>query len=105
MNEIIEFIVEYWLQELLVIMSGFIGYIVKELKKWKARQSAVENGVQALLRNELIRCYREYKKAGELSILDKENIEHMFKEYENLGGNGTVAQLIGELLNMPTNVK
>lgn len=64
----------------------------------------MENGVQALLRNELIRRYREYESKGEISIIDKENVEHMFQEYRNLGGNGTVAKMYEELLELPTKI-
>ena len=74
------------------------------LKRNKKKDLAIEEGVQALLRNELIRRYREYEQKGELSILDKENIEAMFTQYENLGGNGTVKHLMTELLELPTKV-
>ena len=70
----------------------------------KERQKAVENGVQALLRNELIRRYREYETKGEITIIDKENIEHLFTEYKNLGGNGTVAAMYEEILNLPIKI-
>lgn len=104
MEGLLEFILRYWLQELLLLISGSIGFIIREIKRQKARQKAVEQGVQALLRNELIRCYREYKEKESLSILDRENILHMFVEYKNLGGNGTVEKLINELLELPTNL-
>ena len=70
----------------------------------KAKEKAIEEGVQALLRNELVREYREYKAKGELSILDKDNIEAMFKQYKNLGGNGTVKHLVEEILELPTKI-
>ena len=57
-----------------------------------------------MLRNELIRRYREYETKQEISILDKENMEAMFKQYENLGGNGTVKKMYEELLNLPTKI-
>lgn len=82
------------------IATSIIGMIKKDRKKDKV----IENAVQALLRNELIRRYREYKTKGEMTILDKENIEHMFEEYKNLGGNGTVKELMDELLEVPTKV-
>ena len=71
---------------------------------FETKQKALEAGVQALLRNELVRRYREYEVKGEMSILDKENIEEMFKQYENLGGNGTVKQLMTELMHLPTKI-
>ena len=73
-------------------------------KEQERKNKAIENGVQALLRNELIRRYREYESKGEMSILDKENIEHMFNEYANLGGNGTVKKMYDELLGLPIKI-
>lgn len=100
----LEFITKYWLQEIFGAICIFIGYMFKRiLKLWK-RQQAIENGVQALLRNELIRRYREYEIKGEISILDKENITHMYEEYKNLGGNGTVEKLYDELLDLHTKI-
>ena len=100
----LEFILKYWLQELFAVVCMLIGYLFKKiLMLWK-RQQAIENGVQALLRNELIRRYREYEVKGEISILDKENITHMYEEYKNLGGNGTVEKLYDELLDLHTKI-
>lgn len=100
----IEFIIKYWLEFLFGVVIGVLGYVIKKLRGLYNKQKAVENGVQALLRNELIRRYREYELKGEMTILDKENIEHMFNEYENLGGNGTVKQMYEELLTLPIKI-
>lgn len=86
------------------ILGALIGFLSTHLKRNRKKDKAIEEGVQALLRNELIRRYREYETKGELSILDKENMEAMFKQYENLGGNGTVKHLMQELLNLPTKI-
>lgn len=85
-------------------LGAGIGFLSSKLKKNKAKEKAIEEGVQALLRNELVKEYREYKIKGELSIIDKKNIEAMFEQYENLGGNGTVKHLIEELLRLPTKI-
>ena len=74
------------------------------LKKNPMIDKAMELGVQALLRNELIRRYREYEQKGEISILDKENMEAMFLQYKNLGGNGTVKHMMDDLLELPTKI-
>lgn len=83
-----------------LISSLLITLVKKNAKKEKA----IENGVQALLRNELIREYRDYKTKGSISILDKENMEDMFEAYENLGGNGTVKELYDEAMNIETKI-
>lgn len=86
------------------ILGAIIGFISTKVKANSKKDKAIEEGVQALLRNELIRRYREYEDKGEMSILDKENMEAMFKQYENLGGNGTVKKMYKELLELPTKI-
>ena len=104
----IDFIIRYWLEFLFSGLLAFIGFGYKLLKNRQDEQDkknrAIENGVQALLRNELIRRYREYETKGEITIIDKENIEHLFNEYQNLGGNGTVKQMYEELLSLPIKI-
>lgn len=100
----LEFIIKYWLEFLFGGVSFVIVYLLKKIFSLYKRQVAIEQGVQALLRNELIRRYREYESKGEITILDKENIEHMFNEYKNLGGNGTVAKMYNELLELPIKI-
>jgi hypothetical protein len=104
----LEFIIKYWLETCFTIICGVFSFLLKKLatrqRDIKERQRAVENGVQALLRNELIRRYREYEIKGEITIIDKENMEHMFTEYENLGGNGTVAEMYKEILSLPIKI-
>lgn len=101
----IDFVVKYWLEIVFGLIVSLICYVVKKLKNKLEEQdiknTAIEQGVQALLRNELIRRYREYENKGEISIIDMENIEHMFEEYKNLGGNGTIAKMYEDMMNLP----
>lgn len=87
-----------------VVLGFVIGLISTKLKKNKMKDIAIEQGVQALLRNEIIRRYREFESKGEISILDKENLEEMFTQYKNLGGNGTVKKMMDDLLNLKTKI-
>jgi chemotaxis receptor (MCP) glutamine deamidase CheD len=110
-----EFIVKYWLEFLFGLIIGIIGYFVKKIKKKQEEQikkqkeqeeryKAMERGVQALLRNGIIKNYREAKIEGEIQMLDKENMEHMFEEYFNLGGNGLVVEVHEEFLKIPIKI-
>lgn len=105
MQMILELIIKWAIPFILgTIVTGIITYIKNKLSRDKKKDRAIENAVQALLRNELIRRYREYEEKGEISILDKENITHMYEEYKNLGGNGTVEKLYSELLDLHTKI-
>lgn len=98
---IIQMVISYLVP---LILGSIIGFLSTKLKNHNNKDKAIEKGLVALLRNELIRRYREYETKGELSILDKENIEDMFEQYEKLGGNGTVKKMYNELLNLPTKI-
>lgn len=79
--DIIKIIINYIIP---LSLGGLLGFLFSKLKSMRKKDKAIEKGVQALLRNELVRRYREYEAKGEISILDKENMEAMFKQYENL---------------------
>ena len=104
----LEFIIKYWLETIFTAILALIGWSYRKLNKKHKEQDkknkAIENGVQALLRNELIKNYREYKVKGEITLLDKENMEHMFKEYFNLGGNGMMTDVHREFLEIPIKI-
>lgn len=92
-------------------LGSLVGFLSTKLKKNREKEKmiekkneAIETGVQALLRNEIIRRYREFESKGEISILDKENLEEMFVQYKNLGGNGTVKKMMDELLSLKTKI-
>ena len=101
MENIIQIVLSYLIPTLL---GAGLGFISTKFKKNKKKDLAIEQGVQALLRNEIIRRYREFETKGEISILDKENLEEMFEQYKNLGGNGTVKKMMDELLNLKTKI-
>lgn len=98
---ILHMIISYFVP---LVLGAIVGFLSTKLKNHNKKDKAIEDGLVALLRNELIRCYREYETKGEMSILDKENIEDMFIQYENLGGNGTVKKMYTELLELPTKI-
>lgn len=92
-----EFILKYWVEVLLTGVCTFVSVTYKKIKKrfeeQDTKRKAIENGVQALLRNELIKNFREHKLEGSITLLDKENMDHMFTEYFNLGGNGMMKDI------------
>jgi len=94
MNMILEIVLKWIIP---FILGTIISYFVSLFKKEKNKNKALENAVQSLLRDRLIEKYRLYKTRGEMTILDKENIDHLYNEYINLGGNGTVKELFEDL--------
>lgn len=97
----LEIITKYWLDWLCGIAAAALAAVVRKLwKKQKdadARTSAVEKGVQALLRDRIVQSYYHYHERGWITLHGLENIEAMYREYHALGGNGTVTKLVEEL--------
>lgn len=101
MDEIFKIMISYLIP---TVLGSLLGFLSTKLKKNRQKYTTIERGVQAILRDVLIRRYREYKIKGEMTILDRENIEEMYEQYKNLGGNGTVKELMDELLDVKTKV-
>ena len=100
-----EFILKYWLEVIFAAVVGLlsIGYqrLGSKVKHSREDQNAVKNGILALLRDRIIQAYNHYMEKGYIPIYGIENVEAMYTEYHNLGGNGTVTGLVEELRRLP----
>jgi len=83
-----------------LILSA-IGYCIAKIKGIIKKQSAIENGVQALLRDRIIQLFNHYSSKNFMPIYARENAESLFREYSSLGGNGTVSGLVEMLMRLP----
>lgn len=101
-----EFITQYWIEVIFgFVTAGFgFGYkcLAKRLKDGIEKQGAVEKGIQALLRDRIINLYNHYKDKGFCPIYALENAEALFVQYQALGGNGAITELMEKLRKMPT---
>ncbi len=89
----------------IVTSSGIIGILTKamlsRLKKVEQRNKALELGVQALLRAEMIEQYEKYRERKHYPIYAKENFENMWVQYESLGANGVMAEIHNKFMALP----
>lgn len=97
---ILKWLITFFLGTIIGIIGTKLRKEKKKNEEEQKKRKSLENAVQALLRNELIRRYREYKTKGEMTILDKENIDHLYTEYRNLQGNGTIKELYEDMENI-----
>ena len=93
------------------IVSVIIGYLtatVKNLKskqlEQKERQRALENGVQALLKQKILEIYDCYKDSEEVPADVQECMTTIYSAYHGLGGNGTGTRLHSAIINKKTKV-
>ena len=74
----------------------------KEEKKKgeKKKGEALQEGMQALLRDRIIQAYNHYSDKGHCPIYAKESVKRMYDAYHVLGGNDVATQLKDKLLAM-----
>ncbi len=98
----LDWIVKYWVQALFGVVCSLLGGMWTALTIWHKKQRALENGVQALLRAQIIETCQHYLDAGDIPVYGLENIDSMYAAYHALGGNGAVTKLVEEAQDLPT---
>lgn len=104
-----ELIIQYWVQWLCGVVSatalGIAGYW---WRKGKARvkeeideQRLLKEGMLAILHDRLYQICAHFLKQGEINASALSNIEHMYKAYHALGGNGTGTALYEACQKLP----
>lgn len=96
-----EFILKYWVQEIMIILTGAIGWMLKRVYGWKKEQKLMKQGMLALLHDRLYQACQYYLKQEYCSIDDRDNLEYMFRPYKELGGNGTGEELYNRCMALP----
>lgn len=100
------FIAKYWIEALfgflITALSVCYKRLAKKYKKEVERQEAIEKGLQALLRSQMINDYNHYKEKGYAPIYAKENFENCWQQYHNLGVNGVMDGVHKEFMELPT---
>lgn len=109
MNQFIMYISQHWLEWLFAALLALLGYgyrtVSARLKEEQARNEAVSNGVQALLRESIVASYNKAVDKGYMPIYAKESIKKAYKAYHDLGGNDVASELYTKMLKMEEEVK
>ena len=94
-----DFILKYWVE---LAFGSIVCYISKKVVELKNKNEATQHGVKALLRDRIIATYDLYIDKGYMPIYARENLQEMYKEYNNLKGNGVIDDLMKDLYRLPT---
>ena len=104
MDKFLAIAADWWLRWLFGILAGYLVIKVKNIKDKQTaaekRQNALEEGVQALLRGELIRSYEKYHEQGYITVHGLEAANKAYAAYHELGGNGTITGLVKDMREM-----
>ena len=106
---ILTFITAHWLEWLFTAVLAILSWLFKlmrdQLKQEQAKNEAIAEGVQALLRESIVTSYNKHLDRGFCPIYAKESIKKVYKAYHNLGGNDVATSLYKKILEMPEESK
>lgn len=88
-----EFIMTYWLEVFFGMAITVLTFCFNNLKKKYKEQEAIKAGLVAILHDRLFQSCTYFIEQGEIPLSALRNIEHMYKAYHNLGGNGTGTEI------------
>lgn len=103
--EILSFIAAHWLEWLFTAVLAILSWLFKEMREQlaeeKAKNEAIAEGVQSLLRESIVSNYNRYTDRGFCPIYAKESVKKAYHAYHNLGGNDVATELYSKVLKMP----
>lgn len=103
--EILSYIGTHWVEWVFGILTALVGLgyrsLSARLRMEQKKNSAIADGVQSLLRENIVHSYNKYQERGYCPIYAKESMKHVYEAYHNLGGNDVATKLYNTLLDMP----
>lgn len=84
------------------VCGGVVTFLTARYKFHRKREKALEEGVQALLRAEIIRQYEKHIERGFCPLYAKEALKREYHAYHELGGNDVATELYHKVLELPT---
>lgn len=101
---IIELVIKWVVPFVLTSSASWILGRAKAKKEKDDKQiKAMSDGIQCLLRAEIIRANEKYTKQGFCPVYAKESLKVAYNSYHALGGNDVATGLFNECVNLPSN--
>ena len=86
-------------------LGGILTFVTARLKGVRKREKALQDGVESLLRSQLIEYHDKYTDRGFCPIYAKEAARRSYEAYHALGGNGVITSLYEEIMELPVGPK
>lgn len=83
------------------LLGSLVTYLAMRYKKVQKENDALKNGMQSLLRNNIIDAHDKYTKKKYCPIYAKESVTKTYEAYHALGGNGVVTKLYNDIMALP----
>ena len=88
-----------------LVCGSVVTYCVTWWRMQKKKNTALEDGVQCLLRAEILRNYKEYSRKGYCPNYAKEAESRTYKAYHALGGNDVATDKHEHIMALPDEIE
>lgn len=83
-----------WIASVAGIAGGLVVYVYTRIK-------ALQLGVQALLRAQMITYYYQYRQIGSAPLYVRDSFENCWTQYEKMGKNGVMEDIYNKFMALP----
>ena len=83
-------------------LQGGIKDISTQIENMNSTLSLFSETLKDVLRNDIISMYNRCVERGYMPVYERENLDHMSKEYYGLKGNGVIPGLVEKMYELPT---
>ncbi len=97
-----DYLKKYWIEFICTTLVALFSALFGKLKSAHRERKRQRHALCALLRDRIIAIYNRYSDKEYFPIYERENLEHLAREYYALGGNGVVHELCEKLSRLPT---
>lgn len=97
MDSILDFCLSIALTAIGIILGFAFGKLKEKHAKINEEELAIRNGIQSLLREQIIEICDHCLDRGYLHIHSLESLEDLERHYKALGGNGAVEKLLSDV--------
>ena len=83
------------------VVTGALGYMVAKVKDHKKKDTQQQKALLCLLRSNITSKYYLYSELGSIPYYEKENVDRMYEQYKDMGGNSYVDTIVPEINRLP----
>lgn len=99
---IVENVAKYWVSWFCGIFAGLVAMLWRKMSKIKKENEGMHSGLLALLRDRINQSCQYHLERKSITARDREVLDALFQSYFDMGGNGVVKHLKGEIDELPT---
>ena len=84
------------------VCAALCGLMAGHIRRSVKKNHCLGEGMQCLLRLEIIRSYENYSQKGRCPVYAREALSRGYSAYHQLGGNDVATDLYDKIMELPT---